>query len=391
MVRVDGALQPVDWEVALTAAAEGLAEGSARPRRRQPRVSCLADGHRGGDVSARANCARPRQRQYRSSPAAAGFSRAGNAIRAFPNLGLKIADVEMLEGVLVIGSNLRHEMPMLAHRIRKAAVQRGAKVAFLNPREFDYLFPVAATASPRISWENWRRWCGPRRRRPDKPVPAGVRGSGGERCASRARGGAGPAQRRAIIPGSARAAPPRLLGDSSALAAASRGACRREPRTHHRGRQCRGCVPRGRSAASRTGRHAGRRGRACRHAPCWRTGSRPMCCSAESIRRPIWRAATEALAARRPGHRGDDAPDREAARRGTCGAADRHLRRKLRHVRECRGTLAKLGRRGEAVGREPAGLESAARARQPAEHPRRRLRELGGSSRGAEESRAARG
>jgi NADH-quinone oxidoreductase subunit G len=64
----------------------------------------------------------------------------------FPNLGLSIADVELLEGVLVIGSNLRHEMPLLAHRLRKAAVTRGAKVAFLNPRRFEYMFPVAAYA-----------------------------------------------------------------------------------------------------------------------------------------------------------------------------------------------------------------------------------------------------
>jgi NADH-quinone oxidoreductase subunit G len=37
-------------------------------------------------------------------------------------------------------------MPMLAHRIRKAAVKGGAQVAFLNPRPFEFLFPVAATA-----------------------------------------------------------------------------------------------------------------------------------------------------------------------------------------------------------------------------------------------------
>jgi len=61
----------------------------------------------------------------------------------FPNLAMRIADVEVLEGVLVVGSNLRYEVPLLAHRIRKAAMNKGAKVAFLNPREFDYLFPVA--------------------------------------------------------------------------------------------------------------------------------------------------------------------------------------------------------------------------------------------------------
>ena len=39
--------------------------------------------------------------------------------------------------------NLRREAPVLAHRVRKAA-KRGAKIAFLNPARFDYLFPVAA-------------------------------------------------------------------------------------------------------------------------------------------------------------------------------------------------------------------------------------------------------
>ncbi len=39
-------------------------------------------------------------------------------------------------------------MPLLAHRIRKAAIRSGgAKVAFLNPQRFDYLFPVAAYAT----------------------------------------------------------------------------------------------------------------------------------------------------------------------------------------------------------------------------------------------------
>jgi NADH-quinone oxidoreductase subunit G len=62
----------------------------------------------------------------------------------YPNFGLRIADVEKLDGLLVIGSNLRCEVPLLAHRIRQAAVKAGAKVAFLNPRKFEYLFPVAA-------------------------------------------------------------------------------------------------------------------------------------------------------------------------------------------------------------------------------------------------------
>jgi NADH-quinone oxidoreductase subunit G len=60
-----------------------------------------------------------------------------------PSLGLPIADVETLDSLLLIGCNLRREAPMLAHRVRKAA-RRGAKVSFVNPAKFDYLFPVAA-------------------------------------------------------------------------------------------------------------------------------------------------------------------------------------------------------------------------------------------------------
>ena len=61
---------------------------------------------------------------------------------AYPNLGMSIAGVEHLDALLMIGCNLRAEVPMLAHRVRKAAL-RGAKIAFVNPTRFDYQFPVA--------------------------------------------------------------------------------------------------------------------------------------------------------------------------------------------------------------------------------------------------------
>ncbi len=53
-------------------------------------------------------------------------------------------------GLLIVGSNLRREVPMLGHRVRKAA-RRGAQVALLNPARFQYQFPVAAylTSAPR--------------------------------------------------------------------------------------------------------------------------------------------------------------------------------------------------------------------------------------------------
>ena len=59
-----------------------------------------------------------------------------------PSLGMPIAAVDELEGLLIVGSNLRQELPILAHRVRKAAL-RGAAISFINPALSKYLFPVA--------------------------------------------------------------------------------------------------------------------------------------------------------------------------------------------------------------------------------------------------------
>jgi NADH-quinone oxidoreductase subunit G len=61
----------------------------------------------------------------------------------FPGLGLSIAAISELSALLVVGSALRREAPLLAHRVR-AAARRGAQVGFINPAPFDWLFPVTA-------------------------------------------------------------------------------------------------------------------------------------------------------------------------------------------------------------------------------------------------------
>jgi NADH-quinone oxidoreductase subunit G len=145
MLRIDGVLQVVDWEAALNAAAEGLKKFAsaqsggvgflASPLATVEELYLLAQIARGIGAGGANIDHRLRQLDFRAQ---------GNDA-VFPGLGLKIADIESLDGVLVIGSNLRHEMPLLAHRIRKAAVKPGgAKIAFLNPRRFEYLFPIAA-------------------------------------------------------------------------------------------------------------------------------------------------------------------------------------------------------------------------------------------------------
>jgi NADH-quinone oxidoreductase subunit G len=60
-----------------------------------------------------------------------------------PSLGLSLEQVEAVSGLLVVGSNLRSEAPILAHRVRKAVVRGGARVGLLNPGSFEFRFPIA--------------------------------------------------------------------------------------------------------------------------------------------------------------------------------------------------------------------------------------------------------
>jgi NADH-quinone oxidoreductase subunit G len=62
-----------------------------------------------------------------------------------PYLGMPLGELEKQNAVLLIGSNVRQEQPMLNHRLRKAALN-GAKVMALNPRAFDFNYDVAQQA-----------------------------------------------------------------------------------------------------------------------------------------------------------------------------------------------------------------------------------------------------
>ncbi len=58
---------------------------------------------------------------------------------AEPVFGMKIADMESADVVLLIGSNIRHEAPILGHRLRKAW-QSGARISLVNPLDWDFIF-----------------------------------------------------------------------------------------------------------------------------------------------------------------------------------------------------------------------------------------------------------
>jgi NADH-quinone oxidoreductase subunit G len=138
MIREGGEWKKVTWDVALEAAAKGLKSAGADLATIASSSATVEELY----LSARLTRAlgsgsidhRLRQADFRdqaSDPAAPGLG------------GLEIAGIDALDALLVVGCNLRREAPVLAHRVRKAA-KRGAKIAFLNPARFDYLFPVAA-------------------------------------------------------------------------------------------------------------------------------------------------------------------------------------------------------------------------------------------------------
>jgi NADH-quinone oxidoreductase subunit G len=133
----DGEWVETDWETALAKAAEGLRGRGADLGVLASASATLEELYLAGRIARGLGSdnidSRLRQRDFRDQ----------GADPLYPNLGLRIADIDSLQGLLVVGAHLRREAPILAHRVRKAA-RRGAKVALLNPAVFSYHFPVAA-------------------------------------------------------------------------------------------------------------------------------------------------------------------------------------------------------------------------------------------------------
>ncbi|MFC4308220.1 NADH-quinone oxidoreductase subunit NuoG [Steroidobacter flavus] len=140
-IRENGVLQETDWETALQKVAEKLGR--------------IAKQHGGGQIGALASPNSTLEELHLLARVTRGLGSANLDHRLrrsdfrddasdplFPSLGVAIKDLETANSVLVVGSNIRKEVPLLAHRIRKAAL-KGGKVSFINAQRYDYLFPVA--------------------------------------------------------------------------------------------------------------------------------------------------------------------------------------------------------------------------------------------------------
>jgi NADH-quinone oxidoreductase subunit G len=56
---------------------------------------------------------------------------------------MSVADIEKADTIVIVGSNLRHELPLLHQRLHQAA-KRGAMIHTINPVDFDFTFKTAS-------------------------------------------------------------------------------------------------------------------------------------------------------------------------------------------------------------------------------------------------------
>ncbi len=124
MIRVDGALREVEWNVALDYVAHALKD--VAQTHGSEAVAALASPHSTleelyllqklmrGLGSANVDF-RPRRRDFSTDGKLAGV----------PWLGLKLAEIQDLDAVLVVGSFLRKDHPLFAQRLRQLAKKSG--------------------------------------------------------------------------------------------------------------------------------------------------------------------------------------------------------------------------------------------------------------------------
>ena len=144
MLKEDGRWREVDWQAALDHVAKTLSEIRFKYDPRE--IGALAGPHSTLEEMAllakltRALGSGNVDFRLRQSDFSADGKRAG-----VPWLGMKVADLGALDRVLVVGSFLRKDHPLIAVRLR-AAAKRGTEVNVLHCTDDDLLMPVANKA-----------------------------------------------------------------------------------------------------------------------------------------------------------------------------------------------------------------------------------------------------
>jgi NADH-quinone oxidoreductase subunit G len=133
-IKESGEWREMDWEEALEAAAGALKGANDVGMISSPNAT-VEEGHLLSRLAKHLGTSNLDHRIERRD-----FSDQDND-PAFPWLGCDIAAIEKQDAIVVIGSNIRQEAPILAHRLRKAALA-GASVNFVSSEQHEYFFDV---------------------------------------------------------------------------------------------------------------------------------------------------------------------------------------------------------------------------------------------------------
>jgi NADH-quinone oxidoreductase subunit G len=133
-IKASGEWRDIAWEEALEACAASLTEAGSKGFLVSPSAT-VEEGYLAGRLAEHLGTPDIDHRIERRD-----FADQAND-PAFPWLGCSIAELEDCDAIFIIGSNLREEAPILAHRVRKAAL-KGARISFASSVKHEYFFDV---------------------------------------------------------------------------------------------------------------------------------------------------------------------------------------------------------------------------------------------------------
>jgi NADH-quinone oxidoreductase subunit G len=128
MVKRSGQWEEADWQTALESAIHGLKDFGVLASPHSTLEELFLAGKLGG----------PADFRLRHSDFSGDGKRKG-----IPWLGMPIADLAQLDRVLVVGSFLRKDHPLIAQRLRQAA-KRGTQIHVLHSVDDDWLMKIAS-------------------------------------------------------------------------------------------------------------------------------------------------------------------------------------------------------------------------------------------------------
>ena len=140
MIRENGQLKEVDWETAINVATEKLS---------------AAANNDGNQIAALVNPQSTLEEQFLVQKLLRGLGSnnidhrlnqidfsAQDKAPVMPWLGRSLESVESLDACLTIAGNIRLEQPILAHRLRKAAINNAAQISSISHLSSQYNFPL---------------------------------------------------------------------------------------------------------------------------------------------------------------------------------------------------------------------------------------------------------